>query len=340
MVRKMLMYGKDRYGNPFPPPLDVELCENISASGKREGDINMEAILESRIRSQGPLNSTTVKIPAANHSGAGAGGHFLEVPAPKILCTIYTMADAHAHRIRAMRETWAGGCDGFLAFSTESDPRLPAISIEHEGPEEYGNMWQKVRSMWKFVGMHYLDDYDWFLTGGDDLFVLPYNLKAYLASLTHKDGSDPRIREYFIGRKMKCEDWYANLGGPGYLLSQGTLRKFLTVVNDTKTCFASQHRSEEDFFIARCLARHGINVTDTRDFEGRQRFHNFPPGRVFHWKLGEEQGMEWYELFNEEWGLKVGKDCCAPDSVSFHYIREPSTARHLQALLYDCADIM
>jgi len=50
------------------------------------------------------------------------------------------MADAHANRIRAMRDTWAGGCDGFLAFSTESDPRLPAISLEHEGPEAYTNV--------------------------------------------------------------------------------------------------------------------------------------------------------------------------------------------------------
>ena len=29
MVRTMAMYGKDKDGNPFPPPLSNELCENI-----------------------------------------------------------------------------------------------------------------------------------------------------------------------------------------------------------------------------------------------------------------------------------------------------------------------
>jgi hypothetical protein len=43
------------------------------------------------------------------------------------------MADAHSSKIQGMRDTWAGGCDGFLAFSTESDPRLPAISLYHHG---------------------------------------------------------------------------------------------------------------------------------------------------------------------------------------------------------------
>eukprot|EP00585_Thalassiosira_rotula_P024771 CAMPEP_0196248830 /NCGR_PEP_ID=MMETSP0913-20130531/41427_1 /TAXON_ID=49265 /ORGANISM="Thalassiosira rotula, Strain GSO102" /LENGTH=48 /DNA_ID= /DNA_START= /DNA_END= /DNA_ORIENTATION= len=47
------------------------------------------------------------------------------------------MEAAHSTRIRAIRETWGGGCDGFLAFSTKSDPRLPTIHLEHDGPEEY-----------------------------------------------------------------------------------------------------------------------------------------------------------------------------------------------------------
>lgn len=29
--------------------------------------------------------------------------------------------------------------------------------------------------------------------------------------------------------------------------------------------------------------------------------------------------------------------CCAPDSVSFHYIKKPAMVRHLYALLHDCA---
>jgi hypothetical protein len=58
---------------------------------------------------------------------------------PKILCMVYTMEAKHATNIRGIRETWASHCDGFLAFSTASDPRIPAISLPHDGPEEYTN---------------------------------------------------------------------------------------------------------------------------------------------------------------------------------------------------------
>lgn len=163
MVRTMAIYGKDKDGNPFPPPLSNELCENIGVKGAKSGDTNKECLREAAIHRTGPLTSETVSITPSNHYEATPSVQkgTIDVPAPKIMCSVYTMADAHANRIRAMRDTWAGGCDGFLAFSTESDPRLPVISLEHDGPESYDNMWQKVRSIWRFVGTNYLEEFDW-----------------------------------------------------------------------------------------------------------------------------------------------------------------------------------
>lgn len=338
MIRKMMVYGKDRDGNPFPPPLANELCENIGVTGGEHGDINKKCLQESVIRPTGPLQSTTVTITPSNHFGEDEVGDSIEVPAPKLMCLVYTMADAHANRIRAMRDTWAGGCDGFLAFSTESDPRLPTISLEHEGPESYDNMWQKVRSIWKFVGKNYLDDYDWFFIGGDDLFVLPHNLKTYLASLAHKDGADPKTKEYHVGRRFNSGGHdYFNSGGAGYSLSQASLRKFLAAMDDARHCAAEARTSMEDVMIARCLRHLGIHFTDTRDAKGRERFHPFAPGSHLNWTPpGPDQESDWYEQYNKEWGLLLGKDCCAPDSVSFHYIKKASMVRHMQALLYSC----
>lgn len=243
MIRTMLMHGKDREGNVFPPPLDRELCENISVQGGKQDDSNKECLRESMIRPTGPLNSTTVTINPYNHFGSdGDATSELTIPAPRLMCLVYTMADAHSNRIQGMRETWAGGCDGFLAFSTESDPRLPAISLPHDGPEEYTNMWQKVRSIWRFVGENYLEDHDWFFIGGDDLFVMPHNLKTYLASLTNKDQSDPKTKEYFVGRRFNAGGKnYFNSGGAGYALSQATLRKFLANIDDAQHCSAKAH---------------------------------------------------------------------------------------------------
>ena len=51
------------------------------------------------------------------------------------------------------------------------------FKIKHEGPEEYNNMWQKSRAIWKYINFHYIDDFDWFVLGGDDVFVIVENLR-------------------------------------------------------------------------------------------------------------------------------------------------------------------
>ena len=145
MIRTMLMYGKDKYGDPFPPILSQQLCEDIGVGGISDGDSDKECISKTKIRSLGNLDSTTVIIDPSNHfddnaTKSNSSGVSVVVPAPKLMCLIYTMADAHANKIRGIRDTWAGGCDGFLAFSTESDPRIPSLKLDHDGPESYGNV--------------------------------------------------------------------------------------------------------------------------------------------------------------------------------------------------------
>jgi hypothetical protein len=66
-------------------------------------------------------------------------------PRTKIFCHVYTTQNNH-DRIRTIRETWGQRCDGFLAGSTVTDKSVDSVNIPHEGPEEYNNIWQKVRS--------------------------------------------------------------------------------------------------------------------------------------------------------------------------------------------------
>ena len=179
-----------------------------------------------------------------------------------------------------------------------------------------------------------------FFIGGDDLFVMPHNLKTYLASLVYKDGADPKTKEYFVGRRFAPggRDPF-NSGGAGYTLSQATLRKFLANMDDAQHCSANAHTSMEDVMIARCLTHLGIHYTDTRDANGRERFHPFAPGTHLHWKPpGPNEEADWYEEYNKEWGVLQGKDCCAPDSVSFHYVKKASMVRHMHALINSCDD--
>jgi hypothetical protein len=66
---------------------------------------------------------------------------------------------------------------------------------------------------------------------------------------------------------------------------------------------------------------------------GRERFHPFSPAFHYQWKHGDPD-FSWYQRMGDI--VLTGEDCCAPDSVSFHYIKSGAMVRHLQALLYFC----
>ena len=51
----------------------------------------------------------------------------------RIFCATYTMASNHDGNVKTMRSTWTKRCDGYVAFSTKSDPDIPAVLITHEG---------------------------------------------------------------------------------------------------------------------------------------------------------------------------------------------------------------
>ena len=105
-----------------------------------------------------------------------------EAAGVRVFCGIYTMQKNHDTNVKATRANWAKRCDGFLAFSTDADDGLNAVKIEHEGDEAYDNMWQKSRSIWKYIATHLADSFDYFLLGGDDMFYVVDNLRLFLAS--------------------------------------------------------------------------------------------------------------------------------------------------------------
>jgi glycoprotein-N-acetylgalactosamine 3-beta-galactosyltransferase len=74
----------------------------------------------------------------------------------KIFCLVYTSQKNHG-KIPAIRETWGSKCDGFMVGSTKTDKALGTVNIPHEGPEEYDNIWQKVRAMWSYIYDNYYE---------------------------------------------------------------------------------------------------------------------------------------------------------------------------------------
>ena len=89
-----------------------------------------------------------------------------------------------------------------------------------------------------------------------------------------------------------------------------------------------------NLMVADCLRKaFNISVAKTSDTQGRERYHTFPPHWHYHWRPGNNS--DWFYNQTKGFGMKTGTDCCAPYSVSFHYIRKPAMVRHLFSLLYD-----
>jgi len=234
----------------------------------------------------------------------------------KLFCGIYTMASNHQTNVKATIDTWGKKCTGFMAFSTEADPTLPALKIEHEGDEAYDNMWQKSKSIWKYIAEHYINDFDYFLMGGDDMFYIIENLFTYLNS-----EEIDRLRlaggGQFIGRRFfPPQQEVFNSGGAGYLLDRAALQILKDNI-DTPKCFPHQRGFWEDVNIANCMRVSAkILPYDTRDSLQRERFHPFTPGNHLTYRIPPVT-PDWYAKYNPE--LKIGLDCCSNESVSFHY---------------------
>jgi glycoprotein-N-acetylgalactosamine 3-beta-galactosyltransferase len=252
-------------------------------------------------------------------------------------------------------------------MSTEADELLPAVKVDHEGQEEYGNIWQKVRSIWKYVHAAYRDEFDWFVIGGDDLFVIASNLRAYLLSdeirfsghrpfplpnsssdalyVRGREASENGGKPMFLGRRFQIPNGQLfNSGGAGYVLNRAALDLLVSRL-DNPACRPHQHVFAEDVNVAHCLSAlpPAILPHDTRDSSGGERFHPFTPALHLSWRPPKRKsatGMspDWYENYNAPWGVKTGPDCCAPSSVSFHYVKPAPLMSHISALLYDCRD--
>jgi len=244
---------------------------------------------------------------------------------PKILCSIYTYHKNHDTNVKATRETWASRCDGFIAFSDQNDAKIPTFKIDHQGDESYKNMWQKSRSIWKYVHHWYKDEFDWFLIGGDDMFIIVENLRKYLSSPEFKDKTKP----YFVGRRFKNLDGTIfNSGGASYLLNAQAL-KILGENIDSSICRPNMRTFGEDVMLAKCLSKFNVLPIDTRNELGEERFHPLTPEHHLRYK----KSNDWY--FKYSFDLKYGMDCCSYDSVSFHYIK-PALMKDIFHWLYTC----
>lgn len=244
----------------------------------------------------------------------------------RILCAIYTHAGQH-DMVETVARTWGKQCDGFLAFSTETHPSLGIVHLLHEGPEAYGNMWQKVRSIWGYLYQHYLHEFDFFHICGDDTYVIVPNLRMFLQNHTST------LRPMHFGQWIPHGNTVYTGGGPGYTLNRAALALF---VEQAHACHASTVASYEDRLMSMCLQQMGVYPSDTRDHNLQQLYHDVSPhslylsttkGRSFHARAA----AFWESKFNTSFSKLQN---AGQFSVAFHDLFAPCYLQRVHAILY------
>ncbi|CAK0870532.1 unnamed protein product [Prorocentrum cordatum] len=254
-------------------------------------------------------------LDVAGGAGRGEGG-------PRIFCSVWTYDKNHDGLAKAVWETWAQRCDGYVAYSNVEDLRIGAINMTVTGPRANNgkeNMIKKARLVWQHMYRHYLLDYDYFYQAGDDAYLIVDNLRALLREPQWADPNAEGVPLY-LGRPMAHDVnlGVMNIGGPGVVLNRRALH-LLGSRFDLGHCGLGMAGWSEDVETTKCFKQLGVIPQDTRDTLNRELFHPFTPSTHAGMNMTHVQMIEhgWYT--RGSYSLQDGFDCCSPHSVSFHY---------------------
>jgi glycoprotein-N-acetylgalactosamine 3-beta-galactosyltransferase len=246
---------------------------------------------------------------------------------PRIFCGVYTYAGHHAV-LQSQGETWGWRCDGFLGFSTKTIPDIGAVDLPHQGEEAYGNMWQKVRSIWAYIYDNYYDDYDYFHLSGDDTHFVIENMRNYLWSVDDQNGTLP----LYMGHLYRTGGIVLCGGGPGYTLNKVALRRLVTEL--LPVCDPNTTVSSEDKLIGFCFRTLSIRCHDTADARGEQRYIGMEPNFVAT-SLGDRGFFQvLYKLWAQHHGWKIKEDLISSQHVAWHLLRNVVSQKRIHAVMY------
>jgi hypothetical protein len=290
---------------------------------------------------KGGFKLLTEKIKVASFNTSNKNGQPV-----RILCMIYTH-DKMRDLARASALSWGYKCDGFLAFSTETIPALGMVDLLHPGDEAYGNMWQKVRSIWAYIYKHYRDQYDYFHLGGDDMYVIVENMRRFLESFETQTGRGDPV---YLGQWIRQKNGYYVAGGPGYTLNRASLERF--VEKALPVCNVYTKASYEDRLFSGCMRQLGIKGGDTRDLvTGEQQYHDCSPQCLYTSRAASGRRASFHSrattywetlphpdqvrhLNNETVGSKNNLDAASVYSVSLHKLHHPQYMARIHAILF------
>uniref|UniRef100_A0A7S3Q616 Uncharacterized protein n=2 Tax=Chaetoceros debilis TaxID=122233 RepID=A0A7S3Q616_9STRA len=327
---------KVQVGGPPPVNENVTVTLDLSATASNSININIS-------NSTSTDNSTSMRRLRASDTSENAkddeqNQEQKQVKSrPRLLCAVYTYEPNHATNLQAVVNTWAWKCDGFFAASSLTNETLGAVDLPHQGKEEYGNMWQKTRSIWGYINDNFVEDYDYFWLGGDDVSLIVENLRGVIDDHSiegnPEDANEKNI-PVFLGQNIPIamDGWFC-AGGPGYVLNRVAVKRL--AAEALPTCASGEVIAAEDRYLSRCMRKIGIMCGNAVDANKRQRFANMDP----HFLVVHPGHRAFYKMVYEFWGrqndgFKWGLDLHSEQLVGYHNLRYPHHSHRIHALQY------
>ncbi|GLH07845.1 Glycoprotein-N-acetylgalactosamine 3-beta-galactosyltransferase 1 [Gryllus bimaculatus] len=216
-----------------------------------------------------------------------------------VLCAVFVRKVKNA---RAVKDTWGKHCNAIVFFGMQFDHSIPIVTFQPK------NSFHFLCLSINHITNEY-HDVQWILFVHDDMFVVPENLRYYVAPL---DYNVP----YYLGHPLTFWGQIYNVAEAGYVLSKASLKSIQMKFNSSEKCYnAGKYWKNEDFYLGKHLGNMGIFPKDTRDVGDHSRFHgnNFNqllfPGRLS--KLSSYWKKSLYPQIE-------GFGCCSNKSITFH----------------------
>ena len=271
-----------------------------------------------------------------------------------LFCGVLTVSGSRAAQ-QAVIDSWCRRCDACVLFSnaTRSTPadaeieQLPgALLVNLRSPgdgKSREHLADKARRLQLWVANH-ASGFAWYLNADDDTYVCVDNLVSYLMAQSPPHASERAARPskalssggapkplsdklltstdterpLFLGHRFliggKGPAFHS--GGAGFVLSAAAHRAVASgYSNGTCGSLGVPRRGPGDTEVAECLMTVGVNVEDTRDDGGRERFHPFD----YHYMLGLSATPRWW-YHEYTTGFKPGIHGMANATVSYHYV--------------------
>lgn len=134
----------------------------------------------------------------------------------RIMCWIPSVESQLLKKVKAVNDTWVRRCDGHVFFVNTSI-QLPDVKNLNV-PDGRQHLTAKSMQAFEYLYHHHLQDYDWFLKGDDDAYIVLENLRLLMSQY------DP-AKPVYLGHlyKSHLKAGYMS-GGASYALSREALR--------------------------------------------------------------------------------------------------------------------